>query len=310
MPATNENENESEPEEVEHDSTPFRGACLTIHGGLPTCVANSNELPKKLAYFAFALEVGKKTGKKHWQCFAYSIRAMRFTGWKKIFPEAHIERMRGTFAQNEKYCSKEGKLTELGTRPMENGKKRKLQDFCDEVVQGAQDGLRLTKIIKDTEHKDVFVQYNNGISKLYNAIVYERLREVDANFAPEVTYIYGSPGCGKTTYVQRREPDLYECPENNYYGWKDGYCGQEAVLYDNVRLDNFKPVALLKEIDRYFIQVPVKGGFVGWRPKRIYITSLFKPKELAEQGGFDHPDELKRRLTYVINMDEKKGITL
>jgi len=42
---------------------------------------------------------------------------MRFGGWKELFPTAHIEKMKGNFAQNEKYCSKEGKLIEFGERP-------------------------------------------------------------------------------------------------------------------------------------------------------------------------------------------------
>ena len=41
---------------------------------------------------------------------------MLFGGWKELFPTAHIEKMKGNFAQNEKYCSKEGKLIEFGDR--------------------------------------------------------------------------------------------------------------------------------------------------------------------------------------------------
>jgi hypothetical protein len=39
---------------------------------------------------------------------------IHLSGWKKMFPVAHIEAMRGTFAENDKYCSKEGTLTHLG----------------------------------------------------------------------------------------------------------------------------------------------------------------------------------------------------
>jgi len=291
MPATNEN-------------APFRGACLTIFGEPPEA------LPDKLQYFAYAQETCPTTGNKHLQCFAYAARAMRLTGWKKIFKGAHIEEMRGTFAQNEKYCSKEGKLIELGERPMDNGKKRSLQELCTEICQGVQENKRLSEIITQSDGKHTFVQYHSGIKALHAMEVSEKLRKIDKNFAPTVTYIYGAPGSGKTTYVHGHEPRLYECPEYAFYGWKDGYSGEEAVLYDNIRLDNFKPVGLLKEIDRYFIQVPIKGGFVGWRPKRIYITSIFKPCELAAQGGFTDPQELIRRITHVINMDEHKGITI
>jgi len=296
MPATTEN-------------APFRGACLTIHGDLPEFV-NHPEPPSAIAYFAFAQETCPSNGKKHWQCFAYATKAMRLTGWKKIFKTAHIEQMRGTFQQNEKYCSKEGKLTEMGTPPMDNGKKRSLQDLCTEVREGAQEGKPLSDIIMESEQQHTFVQYHAGIKTLHSMAVSYKLSRVDKDYAPEVTYIYGTPGCGKTRYVHKHEPQLYDCPEPAFYGWKDGYSGQDAVLYDNMRPDNIKPVTLLKEIDRYFIQVPIKGGFIGWRPKRIYITSLYKPRQLAEQAGFSNPDEFIRRLTKIIDMDEKKGITL
>lgn len=291
MPATNEN-------------APFRGACLTIFGEPPEA------LPDKLQYFAYAQETCPTTGNKHLQCFAYAARAMRLTGWKKIFKGAHIEEMRGTFAQNEKYCSKEGQLIEMGERPMDNGKKRTLQELCTEVREGAQEGKPLSDIIMESENQHTFVQYHSGIKTLHAMAVSYKLARVDKDFAPDVIYIYGTPGCGKTRYVHSKEAQLYDCPEPSFYGWKDGYSGQEAVLYDNVRPDNIKPVTLLKEIDRYFIQVPIKGGFVGWRPKRIYITSLYKPIQLAEQAGFSNPQELIRRITKVVDMDEHKGITI
>jgi len=42
---------------------------------------------------------------------------MRLTGWKKLFPGAHIEGMRGYFASNTAYCSKEGQLIQHGQPP-------------------------------------------------------------------------------------------------------------------------------------------------------------------------------------------------
>jgi len=275
-----------------NQNSTFRGACLTIFSDVPT------ELPVKLQYFAYSMETCPTTNKRHAQAWAYSTKAMRFTGWKKIFPDAHIEQMRGTFAENDVYISKESQLTSYGERPMENGKKRTLQDLVDEVSTAARDGIRLSEVIDATEHKSTYVQYHGGIQKLHSMIVSEKLRRVDKDIAPEVYWIQGPPGSGKTRYVHDKEATLYDCPVDDSYKWKDGYSGEDAVLYDNMSLENFKcPARLLKEIDRYFIQVPIKGGFIGWRPKRIYITSVHTLEFFATTGGFTDPNELFRRVT-------------
>ena len=44
---------------------------------------------------------------------------MRLSGWKQLLPTAKIEKMRGNFMHNEKYCSTEGELMEFGERPVQ-----------------------------------------------------------------------------------------------------------------------------------------------------------------------------------------------
>lgn len=212
--------------------------------------------------------------------------------------------MRGTFAQNDKYCSKEGELTCFGEKPMENGKKRSLEALVCEVTEGAEQGKPLRDIIMEGDQKATFVQYHNGISKIHAMAVNYKLSKIDKNFAPEVIYVHGEPGSGKSRWVREQDPDVYDVPQDDSYKWKDGYSGQEAVVYENVSVANIKsPERLLKEIDRYFIQVPIKGGFTGWRPKRIYITTVYQLEHFADQVGFSKPSEFTRRVTKVKCMD-------
>lgn len=283
MPATSQN-------------APFRSCVMTIYG-----VENYDSLPEGLTYFAYGHEICPSTQRPHLQAFAYATKAQRWSWWQKKFEGHHIERMEGTFAQNEKYCSKQNELIEFGTRPMANGKKRTLQDLCDQVTEGAEEGKPLRDIIMEGDQQSTFVQYHGGITKLHAMAVNYKLSKVDKDFAPEVIYVWGPPGGGKSRYVREQDPYVYDVPEDDSYKWKDGYSGQDAVVYENVSVNNLKcPERLLKEIDRYFIQVAVKGGFTGWRPKRIYITSVFSPNALAEQAGFSKPDELLRRITKIV----------
>lgn len=89
----------------------FRAAVLTHFG------SEFTSLPDKIQYLAYGHETCPSTGKPHLQMWAYASNSMRFSQWKKIFPGDHIEPMNGSFAQNDAYCSKEGKLVEFGIRP-------------------------------------------------------------------------------------------------------------------------------------------------------------------------------------------------
>ena len=83
------------------------------------------------------------------------------------------------FAQNEAYCSKEGELTEFGTKPMGNGKKRSLEDLAHTVVEAGLNGTRLSEVVTEDQNRATFVQYHTGITTLYRHAVSEKLRKVD-----------------------------------------------------------------------------------------------------------------------------------
>lgn len=277
------------------ENATFRACCFTWNNHLQI-----DELPLKFKYLAYSNEIAPTTGTPHLQGWAYAKNSMRLTAWKKELPGAHIEQMHGTFAQNDVYCSKVNQLIELGERPMGNGQRRDLADLSHVVVEAGMTGKRLSSIVCEEENRATYVQFHNGITNLYRHAVTEKLRKVDKDFAPEVIYIHGQPGTGKTRYVYDQEPDIYNIPEQDGYKWKDNYAGEDAVLYDNMSLKNCtRPDALLREIDRYFIQVPVKGGYIGWRPKRIYITSCLDPETFSENAGFTLAREFTRRITAI-----------
>ena len=56
--------------------------------------------------------------------------------------------------------------------------------------------------------------------------------------------------------------------------WFDGYIGQDTAIFDDFRASGNRFSYILRIIDRYPMDVPVKGGFVYWNPKYI----VFMPK--------------------------------
>ncbi len=57
---------------------------------------------------------------------------------------------------------------------------------------------------------------------------------MDKDFAPEVIYIHGEPGSGKSRYVREHDPNVFDISNNDSYKWKDGYSGQDVVVYSDV----------------------------------------------------------------------------
>lgn len=94
---------------------------------------------------------------------------------------------------------------------------------------------------------------------------------------PTVHLYWGKPGTGKTRAVwdNHEHSDIWSWPGQC---WFDGYTDQRIALFDDFDEGPIPYRLLLKVIDRYTIQLPVKGGHVYFRPEHIYITSNVHPK--------------------------------
>lgn len=254
-------------------------------------------LPPRTQYVAWGHETCPTTGKRHLQVWAYGEKRS-IKAWSVDFGNSHIEGMMGSMLQCDKYQSKQNQLKELGLRPMHSGHKRTLVDFTDACIRDPHIAP-VDFAIENPDYAPTYVQYGRGLEKLSAAAYAKRIK--GDHTAPEVIYIHGPPGSGKSRHVRELEPDIYDVPAADGFKWKDGYHAHEAVLFDNVSRKSLRdPDQFLKEIDRYPVRVSIKGGFVMWKPKRIYITSIQSPEYLA--GIFNDPVELTRRLTTVIQL--------
>lgn len=157
-----------------------------------------------------------------------------------------------------------------------------------QVVQAIQEGQSLRQI--GETYPESTLKYGAGIMRL------RMFHRPERAAPPEIWTFWGKTGTGKTRRVwEFADVDqLWVHPGDR---WFDGYDSQSAVLFDDFDGSWFKLSYLLKLLDRYMMQVPVKGGYVWWNPKVIYLTSNIDPNEWYPQAHDQHRSALKRRLT-------------
>lgn len=140
-----------------------------------------------------------------------------------------------------------------------------------------------------------------------------KMMEQKRDSSQEVTvhWYWGPTGTGKTRKA------LWEATEKYGDGvyikstnskWFDGYDGQKAVVFDDLRSSWFEYAYLLKLLDRYPTQVELKGGSRQFRATEIWVTSPFPPNEMyqkmqeTDDGKRDLIDQLLRRVTHTVHM--------
>lgn len=107
-----------------------------------------------VSYAIYGEEVGD-SGTPHLQGYAMFRKKLRLTALKKLHSTAHWELSKGTAEQNRVYCSKQGKVTTLGSFPVTAaGKRCDLDAFKHSVKEGIID----LKTLRE-EHSDVYAKY-------------------------------------------------------------------------------------------------------------------------------------------------------
>jgi len=253
----------------------FRSAVLTIYQ-----VDSYAELPCDLNYFAYAKETCPTTGRSHLQAFAYSCKVMRLPAWKKIFPTAHIEPMRGAFAESDVYCSKQSALVEFGVRPMGNGKRRDLADACYMILGH--------ETLYDVSLKmpEVFVRYHNGLRALSTMHTPPYQHDTTRGY-----WLWGVSGAGKTHYAEERFPNAYQKPQNK---WFDGYIGQDSIILNDYDCGKALGHYLKIWMDKWACTGEYKGGTIQLRHHHFVVTSNYS---IEEQFAGDEPliEAIRRR---------------
>lgn len=247
----------------------------------------------KCRYVAYGLETCPTTGRKHHQGFIWFKNPRgSIKGVANMLGKCHVEPARGRLQDNEKYCSKEGKLVEFGEKPTQ-GRRSDLAEMMEAVADGVSE-LDLAE-----QNPQLWCMYGKRLKE------YRMLKQPRRTWKTQVFVFWGASGTGKTRAAWAEGgPDMDDVSFCN--GFIVGYTNAEAVLFDDFRWGDWdKPhkrherTTFMQLLDRYGKTVNVKNGRAQWNPRRIFITTNINPefwsndaetregimRRIAEDGG-------------------------
>lgn len=250
------------------------------------------------------MECGEE-GTLHLQGYLECSRHARMAALKKKpgLARAHFEPRRGTQTEAIEYCMKDGEFYEYGLKKPDstddtskNLKQTRLRQIKKRIEEGANEDevFEIDPVIA--------VQHSRWVEK--QLAKKKRTRKEDLR----VLLYFGKPGTGKTRRAYEQYEEIYALPIGKDL-WFNNYYEQEEVLLDDFS-GQMRLVDTLRLLDRYPIQVPIKGGFVWWCPNTIIITTNVHPREwynYAERK--DSEQALRRRIHGVLNFDIPNPIT-
>lgn len=223
-------------------------------------------------YLVAGEEIAPITKTPHLQGYVRFQSPARVSAVRARLPGCHVEIARGTPAQCDAYCRKEGGTIYCrGTLPVSQQAKGDLEKKrWDQAWENAKKG-NLEEIPADIRIRQ-----------------YSSLRRIERDYMPAVArldgpcgvWIMGKAGAGKTRAVLDQFPEAYPKPRTK---WWDGYQGEDIVYLDDIDKYNVSLGGELKLwADAYPFIAENKGGSKKIRPKRFIVTSQYAIQDIWE----------------------------
>lgn len=236
-----------------------------------------------ISYMCGQREACPTTGTHHWQCYfeTKNRRALNsvIKHWRQTIPlpiSLHIEVSRGSADQNKAYCSKTesaiaDSFFEWG-EPMKQGERSDLAQYVDAVKQGADEYTLMS------EHTATWAKYHSLANRVRQVVA----KRNQADRPLKVSWLFGAPGTGKThtalAEARATGQRFFIAPSLQ---WFDGYEGEEILIIDDLSPQTFNHHRdfVLRLLDKYPLQLPIKGSFVTAMYTTVYITSNYVPEQ-------------------------------
>ncbi len=285
--------------------------CLTVNSQVQETKEIWKQLKpgtNQLRYLVFQEETVNRV---HLQAYVEFTAPLRLQAVKTALDcnSAHAEPAKGNPAQNVEYCTKEDSRTD---GPWEIGEASTLR-------QGQRNDLiALRDAIKDsTPLRALYFDHFGAMARASrSALCYRQLLEAakPRDTPPVVKVYWGVTGSGKTrrAYDEARligDPYFAPVPERaGGTAWFDGYDGVGPLIIDEFAGEygvNFTK----RLLDRYPVQLPVKGGFISLQACNIWITSNKDPEEWFPEASPEDRSALRRRYSQVVHFSGQLGRT-
>lgn len=243
-----------------------------------------------VAYIVAQVERGEQTEHEHLQFYMQFSRSVRLNWLKeKISAEAHWEPARGDAEKARAYCMKQDTRVagpwEYG-KWAKQGQTRGLVQAAEMITQGAP--MREVAEQFPTE----YIRHHKGMQSLWAQVRLQH-RKIDMEVGPEIWVFYGPTGTGKSMEVYHRWPDAYRKPANGK--WWDGYQGEETVVFEDFKGSAMALHDLQLVLDKYPLNVEVKGGFIPLSATRYVFTTNTHPYSWYEA---DKERTIERRIQW------------
>jgi hypothetical protein len=263
---------------------------------------------KSLSYWCMSDEVGEN-GTYHTHVYFVLSSATRFSTVKNKFNGPHIEPAKGTSQQNRDYVFKEGKWEsdkkketnlpdtheEYGDMPYDRqGYRSDLEDLYD-MIKG---GMTTYEILEDNPSYMLQLDKIDRVRTIYLQSKYKSTRRLDL----EVTYVYGTPGTGKTRSIMDFFGDDKVFRITDYKHPFDNYQCQDVVVFEEFRSD-LKVQDMLNYLDVYPLELPSRySNKIACYTKVFIVTniSLEEQYEGIQKNFKDTWNAFLRRIHKVI----------
>lgn len=240
---------------------------------------------KSLSYWCMSDEIGEE-GTYHTHVYLVLSSATRFSTVKNKFNGPHIEPAKGTSQQNRDYVFKEGKWEndkkketnlidtheEFGECPFDRqGYRSDLEDLYDMIKSG----MTNFEILEDNPSYMLQLDKIDKVRMVYLQSKFKATRRLDL----EVTYVYGTPGTGKTRSIMDFYGDDKVFRITDYKHPFDNYQCQDIIVFEEFRSD-LRIQDMLNYLDVYPLELPSRySNKIACYTKVFIVTNI----QLEEQ---------------------------
>lgn len=282
-----------------------RNACFTEFDVQKAYVWYQWPEDSDVRYICWGLETCPTTGKQHLQGYIELKEKKTFTGIKKLLnsEKVHLEPRYGTQEQAIEYCKKEGNFYEWGQKKNPGSR----TDIRDVRAAAAEGGMR--GVLEETVCDDEGVTKPRfGYQACRHAELYLKYCDTGKVCKPEVIWIYGESGTGKSRKANEMCPEAYIKSEGSK--WFDGYDGQSDIILDDFRQSWMSMQTLLNILDWVPTRVENKGGVRQLKAKRIVITTIKSPEQHYVEYEDEPQIQLIRRIDRIIELVRKEDTVI